>query len=109
MIVLSTSTDTSPTYGEALKNELNNMRDTELQEELYQLKQQLAEILRKKTKPEDKRMQAQLIFFYEMEQLGRAHPNIEQFLRPLIPFFTTTAMGKNDLMLMLLLHPPTTL
>jgi hypothetical protein len=109
LIVLSTSTDTSPTTGEVLKEELNNMSNIQLQENLDQCETQLIEMIKQKSIPEELRKKAQLIFFYKMELVGRDDTDIKQFLESLCPCFTTTAMGKNDLMLMLLLYPPTTL
>ena len=46
----------------------------------------------------------QQLFFSEMEVLRREDDAIAGFMQDLVPFLTTTEMGKNDLMLLLYPH-----
>ena len=57
----------------------------------------------------DIRCYAELILFLQVEQLSRIHPDVKKLKENLVPFFTTTKMGKEDLMLLLYPNPNSTL
>ena len=48
---------------------------------------------------------AEVRFFFQMELYSRIHLEIKSFMENLVPFLTTTEMGKEDLMLFFV-HKP---
>ena len=86
-------------------DECNNkdLQDAELVTRIHQLGVELAK--QKQVQDyENQRRIRQLLFFSQIEVLRREDAAIATFMEKLVPFHTTTKMGKNDLML--LLYPP---
>ena len=86
-------------------DECNNkdLQDTELVTRIHQLGVELAK-QKQMQDYENQRRIRQRLFFSEIEVLRREDAAIATFMEKLVPFHTTTKMGKNDLML--LLYPP---
>ena len=88
-------------------DECNNkdLQDAELVTRIHQLGVELAKQQQMQLPDyENQRRIRQRLFFSEMEVLRREDKDIAAFMKDLVPFLTTTKMGKNDLML--LLYPP---
>ena len=93
---------------ECWQEHLHNIKDwkkDDLETRMHQLEVELQEQLQLEAKDHRKiRTIAQVIFFHRIELLRRKDAAIARFMENLVPFLTTTEMGKNDLML--LLYPP---
>ena len=91
-------------------DECNNkdLQDAELVTRIHQLGVELAKQQQMQLPAlqdyENQRRIRQRLFFSEIEVLRREDKDIAAFMKDLVPFLTTTKMGKNDLML--LLYPP---
>ena len=91
-------------------DECNNkdLQDAELVTRIHQLGVELAKQQQMQLPAledyENQRRIRQRLFFSEIEVLRREDAAIARFMEKLVPFHTTTKMGKNDLML--LLYPP---
>ena len=80
-----------------------HMKDDELVTRMHQLEVELVQQQVFKDFNTQRRIR-QLLFFLEIEMLRREDAAIARFMEKLVPFHTTTKMGKSDLML--LLYPP---